>query len=248
MKAATDFVALLVLPPAGPLLVLIAGLVLSFRRRRIGLVVALAAAAALWGSSMEAVGNRLLQALEMAPVRGNDLVHLDAIVVLGGGLISNSPEYGEDVLVPEALARVRYAAHLARATGAPVMLSGGNPYGGSRAEAAAMAEVLKEFGVTPRWEEASSTTTAQNAGEVYGILGPQGRRRIALVTSAWHMPRASRVFRRAGFDVVAAPTSYVAPASHGPLAYLPSAAGLAQTRIALWEWLGLAWYRLRGVA
>jgi uncharacterized SAM-binding protein YcdF (DUF218 family) len=42
--------------------------------------------------------------------------------------------------------------------------------------------------------------------------------RLGLVTCDWHMPRALRLFRRAGFDPVAVP----APAPAGPL-YLTTA-------------------------
>jgi uncharacterized SAM-binding protein YcdF (DUF218 family) len=36
-----------------------------------------------------------------------------------------------------------------------------------------------------------------------------GRSRVALVTSAWHMPRAAALFRGAGVDFVACPADFV---------------------------------------
>ena len=192
------------------------------------------------------VGNGLLRFLEPPPLAARELHTAQAIVVLGGGLIVDSPEYGADVPVPEALARLRYAAQLARDSRLPVLLAGGNPYGVQMAEAHAMASALRELVLEPRWVETGSLTTAENAAGAYALLAPERRLRIVLVTSAWHMPRAERAFRRAGFEVVPGPTSYAPRVPLRAADFLPSAWGLGQTRTALWEMLGLAWYRLRG--
>jgi uncharacterized SAM-binding protein YcdF (DUF218 family) len=78
-----------------------------------------------------------------------------------------------------------------------------------------MAQVLvDEFGVRPRWIEADSRTTADNARRCAEILRPSGAAPIVLVTSAIHMPRARAVFEHAGFSVIAAATDY-----HGQLPF-----------------------------
>jgi uncharacterized SAM-binding protein YcdF (DUF218 family) len=59
------------------------------------------------------------------------------------------------------------------------------------------------------------------------------------VTDASHMPRAEIEFRRAGFEVVPAPTGFAAPYNRPALEWLPSAEGLALTRRVLREVLGL---------
>lgn len=188
-----------------------------------------------------------MRALEPPPAAGSDIASAQAIVVLGGGVIERSPEYGEAVVGSESLVRLRYAARLARETRIPVLVSAGNPYG-EVPEAEAMARALKtDFAVEARWIEKGSATTAANAVLSYAMLAPEGRTRIALVTTAWHMPRAARAFRGAGFDVVPAPTAYLPPRDWLALDFVPSSEGLRLTRIALWELLGMAWYALRGV-
>jgi uncharacterized SAM-binding protein YcdF (DUF218 family) len=68
-------------------------------------------------------------------------------------------------------------------------------------------------------------------------LQPAGVRRIALVTDATHMPRAEAAFRRAGFEVVAAPTDFPSPQARPLLEWLPSGVGAQTNRSLVREWL-----------
>lgn len=247
LRELTDPLAQLLLPPAGPLLLLALGAILMRRRKVIGITLGLLGFAALWLSSLEGVGYSLLRRLEPPPVSNAALASASAIVVLGAVRIHNSPEYGEDTAGAQALARLRYAARLARTTGLPILVSGGKPYGGTLAEGEIMARVLQQdFNAPVKWIEERSTTTAENATHSFAILQPAGHTRIALVTSAWHMPRAERAFRKAGFDVIPAPTAYTSHRESKFTDWLPSAEGLYATHVALWEMLGTAWYKLRG--
>ncbi len=248
-RLVTDLLATLVLPPAGPLLWIAAALLLARRRPRIGLLLAWAGVALAWISASDVVGRALLHGLEPAPAEIKRVASAQAIVVLGGGRVVASPEYGEDAPSRHTLARLRYAAQLARATKVPVLVTGGRLYGGTLAEGVAMARALRSsFGVEARWTEDVARTTWENALGARALLAPEQRMRIALVTSAWHMPRAAWAFRRAGFQVIPAPTDYVTRRPLAPIDWLPSAKGVQHTREALHERLGLLWYRLRGAA
>jgi uncharacterized SAM-binding protein YcdF (DUF218 family) len=91
------------------------------------------------------------------------------------------------------------------------------------------------------------------------MLEPLGVKRILLVTSALHMPRAVGLFRHQGFDVIAAPADFRAVAwsersglfAEDPRYFLlqaiPEAETLAYTTSALREWIGIAVYRTRGL-
>lgn len=48
-----------------------------------------------------------------------------AIVVLGAGTYFRAPEYGADTVNARGLVRMRYAAHLHRATAKPILATGG---------------------------------------------------------------------------------------------------------------------------
>lgn len=173
----------------------------------------------------------------------------EAIVVLGSGRYSEAPEYGfEDTVSARGLERLRYAASLQRKTGLPILVSGGAPHGESTAEADHMQAALTEdFRAQVKWVERESRTTAENARYSQALLTTAKVRHVYLVTHAWHMRRAARAFESAGIRVTPAPTGFhtLSSAVRKSGGYLPSAAGLYYTRLALHEYLGFAWYDLR---
>jgi uncharacterized SAM-binding protein YcdF (DUF218 family) len=71
-------------------------------------------------------------------------------------------------------------------------------------------------------------------------------RRIVLVTSAFHMPRAEALYRMAGFHVLPAPTDFMGePVRIGLDTVVPSAAGQGFSSVAVYEYLSRLWYRLK---
>ena len=233
------------LPPLSLLVMMAAGLGLRKPWPLPALAVTWLALAMLSLLSMPWVGNTLLASLESFPPQPRS-GEAQAIVVLGGGVHRDTPEYGGDTLKSQTLERLRYAARLHRASGLPVLVTGGRPEGGT-AEAVLMADALRtDFGIAPRWVESDSKNTAENARLSRNILQPAGIGRILLVTHGWHMPRAAATFEKAGFTVFPAPTMSNAKRPLQLLDLLPSASGLMQSRTALHEWLGLLWYALLG--
>jgi uncharacterized SAM-binding protein YcdF (DUF218 family) len=147
------------------------------------------------------------------------------------------------------LARLRYAAVLHRQTGAPILVSGGSPDGSTVDEAQTMSQVLeRDFSVPVRWSEGRSSNTLENAHLSHQILLKSGIQRIYLVTHAWHMPRASLAFERAGFEVVAAPTAFATQAPLSLMHVLPDAGALLNSALFFREVIGTVWYRLRLLA
>ncbi len=189
-------------------------LVLASGRRRSGVALIVVALASLYALSTDVVSSRLLALAEGEPhpwptplPQENDAPQ--AIVVLSGGTARQPPEFGGDTVAQDTLERLLYTARLYRATGLPVLVSGGVLHGATRSIASAMAETLRrDFAVPVAWEEARSTTTYENARYSYAILAPLGIRRIYLVTSAAHMPRARAIFEEAGFAVTPMPTIF----------------------------------------
>ena len=232
----------------------LAGLVLmlAFGRRLAGTAFILAAIAGLYALSTEAGSSRLLALVEGKPYTWpNPLPSGDkapqAIVVLSGGMVRQPDDFGGDTVSQDTLERVLYAARLARASGRPVLVSGGLAYGeATKTLAAAMAETLqRDFGISAAWQEDRSKNTYENARYSYEILAPLGIRRIYLVTDAAHMPRARAIFVATGFAVTPMPTLFTFPDEHpGALDLVPRSYYLAQSARALHEWVGRVAYGL----
>ena len=246
------FLAALVLPPLGPLLLGAFGLFFAARGQRAGLSVAALALAMLWLLSCHGTAVWLAQALPQfspASAQGLKTAQVQAIVVLGGGVRPVAPEYGEPQLSPATAERLRYGVHLARQTGLPLAFSGGIGWAASGAQTHSEAEVAQhvaesESGVRFRWIETASRDTVENASILAPLLQQGGITRIALVTHAWHMPRSLANFDASGLHSTPAPMGFVLPVEHRVLEWLPSGLGLQTSRVVLREWLALATLRL----
>lgn len=242
----SNFMAAFLLPPLNLLMLLALGAGLlhsrfaTYGRQLIWLAIAL-----LYLLGTPLVGHMLLATLQK-PYSNPAHADAQAIVVLGGGVYHDAPEYGGDTVRSYSLERLRYAARLQHATGLPLLASGGNPEGGEAESLAMWSTLRKDFGVDTRWVEITSQNTGESARNSYALLQPSGITRILLVTHAWHMPRARAAFEKAGFTVLPAPTVYVTARKMTLLDFLPSARGLMHSHIALREWSGMLWYKLNG--
>ncbi len=108
-----------------------------------------------------------------------------------------------------------------------------------------MAASLQALGVPPAaiLVERNSINTRDSAMNCSKLVGDDP---FALVTSAGHMRRAMGLFAKQGKEPLPVPTDYRLPGTWGGLAWLPSPRGLAASDLAMHEYLGLAWYRIRG--
>jgi uncharacterized SAM-binding protein YcdF (DUF218 family) len=174
---------------------------------------------------------------------------LDGVLVLGGALNAAAfdkwPASGFD----PAFGRLYEAARLAKAYPQARIVDIGGPTPEARdrrAEADAAADVLAALGV-PRERieiERKSRNTYENAVDAAVLVHPKPGEIWALVTSAFHMPRAVGCFRAAGFLVVADPVDYRWLGNLQP--GFDVAGGLQDLDLAAHEYFGLAAYRLMG--
>lgn len=193
--------------------------------------------------------------------RGNptieNLVPPAAIIVLGSGLEPLAPEYGTAELTEHSASRLRYGVWLSRQTGLPLGFSGGVGWGQQgRGQGAPEADIAarvsaQQFGLPLHWVENASSDTRANANNTVAMLAEQGVSEIVLVTDAFHMPRAKRVFVEAAqraigvhpewplIKVTPAPTGYWRAGERPLLDWLPSMDGANNVSRALRECLGL---------
>jgi uncharacterized SAM-binding protein YcdF (DUF218 family) len=226
----------LVLPPTGPLLIAIAGLLLLARHWRAGRILAWSGVLLLVGLSTPAVAYMLLSVLDRWPAFDPGSTRgAQAIVILGGGVRRHAPEYGGDTLGHLTLERVRYGAYLARATRLPVLVSGGAVFGGEPEAKLMRAALEREFGVPVRWAESESRNTHENALRSARILSAAHVDRVILVAHSFDMPRAKAEFAAQRIDAIPAPTGIPDNAIDTPLDLLPNLGALQGSYFALYE-------------
>lgn len=227
--------------------------------RRLGLSAGLLAVLGLWTVATPLVANRLAYSLErrFPAVLADQASQADAIVLLGGALSGARLPERPSFDLGSAADRVWYAAALFKAGKASsVLVSGGNQRGadGMQVESEAMRSMLLALGVpvSAIRLEGNSRNTAENAQQSLGLIQAVGAKRVLLVTSAVHMPRALWTFQAAlrgsGVTVLPATTDVEGlPGTLDPLGrWFPDANSLSLSTRALKEYLGLAALRLRG--
>lgn len=228
-----------------------------------GLFVMLLAALVIWlwrssrRQAMVLSGITLLLYLSMTPLVGDALIRSleqryaqpatitgDVIVVLGGGATSGTPDIdGEGNMLGSAANRLLTGVRLYRLSGLPILFSGGQVFSDSGNEADTAKRQLLALGIPEAdiLTENQSLNTDQNAVNTAALMQELGLRRPVLVTSAFHMSRAMAQFEQAGLEPLAYPTDYTASRNTSlyPGKLAPSGGALANTALALKEYLGL---------
>jgi uncharacterized SAM-binding protein YcdF (DUF218 family) len=236
----------ILLPPTAPLIVAVVGLLLLRRRQRLGRALAVLGVGSLLLLCMPAIAQLLTRLVDDTPaLELGDARAAQGIVILGGGIRRDAPEYGGDTLGRLTLERVRYGAFVARATRLPVLVSGGRQERDDATEAGLMKAALQsEYGIPVRWSEERSRNTHENARFSAALLRAEGVTRVVLVAHGFDMPRATAEFAAAGIATIPAPTGI--PRRGSPLElhdFLPSAAALQASYFALYEIYAEAWRR-----
>jgi len=176
----------------------------------------------------------------------------DGIVVLGGPIDADISVAHNAPVIRNAADRIVAGAALARKyPNARVIFSGGSPnlVSNDAREADYAATIFDSLGIdrSRLIIERRSRNTLENAEFSKALAMPKPGERWLLVTSAYHMPRAVGLFRKAGFPVEAYPVDW-RMGDKGDLVSFTTVApeGLYKTDIATREWIGLIAYRLTG--
>jgi uncharacterized SAM-binding protein YcdF (DUF218 family) len=251
--AASKIVGFVLTPSNAIALLCIAGILLLITRfRRSGL-------------ALVSIGAGLLAVLGWSPVPYWLLLPLserfpawqgteapDGIIVLGGAIDPDASLARGMLETDAASERVFAMLQLAhRFPSARIIYSGGsgNLIPDSAVEAPVAGRLLEDFGLANGRVvlEKESRTTEENATYTRKLIAEKPGQRWLLVTSAWHMPRAMGLYRKAGLDVEAYPVDFRsrgwsdATATFNRISY-----GLSLADVAVHEWVGLLAARLGG--
>jgi len=132
---------------------------------------------------------------------------VDAIVVLGGHVQGNRANWFEPFDKNAVVSRESRAAALFLAQRAPLILLSGGALEGNVSDTATMARSLRRLGIPADAiiEETQSQNTRENATLTDQTLRSLQKKRVLLVTSALHMPRAMAAFDNTSIKALAAP-------------------------------------------
>jgi len=232
------------------------GLLLLWRnKKRAGMICGMVAAGALCLFSLPATAHVLVRSLEGRFPQAAVFPHASAVVLLGGSEVAAVPprmfpetnEWGD---------RIPHAARVFKAGCAPwLIVSGGklsfvHDFPGYEADiSAALLHELYGIDTAVIIRECEAKNTHDHGPNIRRILADKGLPpSIIVVTSAMHMYRSVKVFRKAGFTVYPACADYRTDARFQwkLLAFLPNAKSLEDVSTALHEYYGLLAYRLLG--
>lgn len=231
--------------PLGVTVLLLVCALLRKRRWPVG-----AALSVLYFSSIPVVGDWMIGGLEShypaLPIA--NVEPADAIVVLGGifgppvaeGMLPNLTETVERLEAGIVLKQAGKAPCLVF-TGARLPWKGRDRFEGEDSKVQAIRRGVPAAQILVTSEVGN---TADEARVVAAMMRVRHWRRIILVTTGWHMPRAAQLFGKAGVNFIPFPVDFRRDTKR-PLTlldFVPCADGMHNTETALHEWYGLLFY------
>jgi len=213
-----------------------------------------AALVILYLAGIPFIGDRLIGSLESPypAVPPSQVEAADAIVVLGGifgppvteGMLPNVGEAGERLEAGIVLTQLNKAPWLIF-TGGRLPWENRSHLEGEDSKAQALARGVPSKKIIVTREVAN---TADEARAVADLMREHDWHRMILVTTAWHMPRAVLLFKRAGVDCMIFPVDFRCNATRttGLLDFIPNAGALTNTETALREYYGYWFYSVAG--
>ena len=236
--------------PIGLSLVLLAAGI-YFRSRAL----LVAAGVVLWCNSTPLMSRMLLKFMEQSAKRipAASVPAADAIVVLSGGrTVTPGPAALYDWREPD---RFYGGVELAKAGKAPYLVFTSGAPGDTSSEGSVLVGYARSMGVPVEriltaWPAANTAEESQAVAtllrERLASAGLGRPARIILVTSAFHMARARKLFERAGLAVEPFPVEfqYVPNEKLGVMGVFPSAESLKLSELAWHEMYGRLFYRV----
>ncbi len=203
--------------------------------------------------SIPVMGRVMMGTLEWSyPPLGELPPNVEAIVVLGGGLVPPDECRAEAMVSGSSYYRCVHAASLYQNYRCPLILCGGTTEDEDTdvSEAEVMADALVFLGVDRQDMilEATSLSTRENALRATDVIRRRDFEHVMVVTHARHMRRADACFRKCGLAVIPSPCGAESAQLWGPVdeTWIPSSDGMGASNWVVKEWVALLYYRVRG--
>ena len=181
--------------------------------------------------------------------RTSDVDTASAIVVLSGMVRTIKTKDGFAYEWTDSVDRIFAGIDLFKENKAPfLILTGGKlPWSVGKPEGEYLRDVAMKYGIPKKYILLSKNVenTDQEAKAVRKILSTDDPK-VILVTSAFHMPRAKKVFEAAGITVIPFPVDFRSRAEKLTfMNFIPSAAAFYSTSSFIREIIGRAYYNLK---
>ena len=201
--------------------------------------------------SLPIVSNKLVAYLESdyQLSKPSNIEPADSIVVLSGMIKTINSKDGLDYEFGEASDRIFAGINLFKEKKAPklILTRGQLPWSVGIPEG----EYLKKIAITNGISEnnilltENVENTDQEAKAIKKLLY-EDKSKVILVTSAFHMPRAQKVFKAAGINVLPFPVDFQKGLSKITfMSFMPSANALGETSFFVREMIGRVYYNLK---
>ncbi|MFH2044916.1 MAG: ElyC/SanA/YdcF family protein [Pseudomonadota bacterium] len=226
-------------------------LLLSFKKKeKIGKIIIIVGVMSLIFMSFNLLPDKILGNLERKYkplLNTNSISEIRWIVVLGGGYLADSMLPVISSLSPQSLFRlVEGISIYNKMPKSKIIFSGGGAFD-SVPESKVMANAALDLGVDNNKIilESESLDTESQALFIKKIVGDD---KFILVTSAFHMQRSMAIFQKAGMNPIPAPVGHLVKKAEriNPFMYFPDSTEIKKMELAVHEYLGLFWLKIRG--
>jgi len=201
-------------------------------------------------SSLPIISNKFIAYLEKdyQPIEIAEIENVDAIVVLSGMIRVIGDEENLKYEFTDSIDRFFAGLDLFNNNKSPILIltRGKMPWSIGIAEGEYLKELAIKYGVSEEniilTDEVQNTD--QEAKAIKEILTEDAK--IILVTSAFHMPRAEKVFKAANINLITYPVDFQNSKSKTTMMdFIPSAGSLSQTSHFVREMIGRLYYNLK---
>ncbi len=226
------------LPSSFVLILIMAGLIFFFlKKRKLGKTLLILGILFYYLFSITPVSNFLLSPLERkySSLGLEDIRAADKIVLLLGGRET-------DILRANEVLRIYYLQLTNYGSQPKIIISGTDPLLPTSQEALGLKKFFVSRGIKEEdiIIESRSRTTWENARNVRKVVGESS---FFLVTSAYHMKRATGEFEKVGTKPIPAPTDFkIKTGKYTLLDFFPEPQNLRNSNLALHEYFGILWY------
>jgi uncharacterized SAM-binding protein YcdF (DUF218 family) len=170
------------------------------------------------------------------------------IIVLGGGHTDDKNLSANDQLSSQALARLAEGIRIQRMIHGSRLILSGDSGGSELPQAVVLYRTALALGIdsSTMAMQTKPFNTLQEAKEYIKNFGTKNS--CIIVTSAYHMPRAIFLFRKAGMNPIPAPTNYYL--KHGSQKnfweWILYSGNIEMVQVSLHEYIGILWAHLGG--